>query len=162
MPVYQFFKEQELNTSVSEVWNFIKNPRNLKEITPDYMGFHITSELLEDQMYPGQIICYTVKPVLGIPMTWVTEITHVEAPNFFVDEQRKGPYKVWHHEHRLEETENGVKMTDLITYEPPFGFLGAIANNLFIRKQLEAIFEYRGKVLDSRFNKAVFQMKKGA
>jgi len=162
MPVYQFFKAQELSTSVEEVWDFIKDPRNLKEITPDYMGFLITSELLKNQMYPGQIISYVVKPILGIPMTWVTEITHVEEPNFFVDEQRKGPYKMWHHEHKLVKTENGVMMTDLITYEPPMGFLGAIANKLFIRKQLEAIFEYRRKVLDEKFNKPIVQMEKVA
>jgi len=162
MPVYQFFKAQELSTSVEEVWDFIKDPRNLKEITPDYMGFLITSELLKNQMYPGQIISYVVKPILGIPMTWVTEITHVEEPNFFVDEQRKGPYKMWHHEHKLVKTENGVMMTDLITYEPPMGFLGAIANKLFIRKQLETIFEYRRKVLDEKFNKPIVQMEKVA
>ncbi len=162
MPVYQFHKSQELKTSVEEIWDFIKDPRNLKEITPDYMGFLITSELLKNQMYPGQIISYVVKPVLGIPMTWVTEITHVEEPHFFVDEQRKGPYKMWHHEHKLVKTENGVMMTDLITYEPPLGILGALANKLFIRKQLEAIFDYRRKVLDERFNHSIIKLKKGA
>lgn len=162
MPIYQFKKTQELQTSVHEVWNFIKDPRNLKEITPDYMGFHITSELLSTKMYPGMIISYKVKPILGIPLTWVTEITHVEEPNFFVDEQRKGPYKIWHHEHQIEETENGVLMTDLITYEPPFGILGAIANQLFIKKQLNEIFEYRRIILDKHFNNQIIKMKKGA
>jgi len=153
MAIYQFHKEQKLNTSVEEVWNFISSPRNLKEITPDYMGFQITTDHLSDIMYPGMIISYKVNPVLGIPMTWVTEITHVEDHDFFVDEQRKGPYKMWHHEHKLVQTDDGVIMTDLITYEPPFGFLGAIANKLFIEKQLNEIFEYRRKVLDEKYNK---------
>jgi len=162
MPVYQFKRTQELKASISEVWGFIKNPKNLKEITPDYMGFKVTSELLANEMYPGMIISYEVKPVLGIPMTWVTEITHVEEPYFFVDEQRKGPYKMWHHEHKLEETKDGVLMTDLITYEPPLGFLGTIANGVFIKSQLNEIFEYRKQVLDKKFNLPIIQMKKGA
>ncbi|MFK7756525.1 MAG: SRPBCC family protein [Flavobacteriales bacterium] len=153
MAVYQFYKEQKLNTTVEEIWRFISSPRNLKEITPDYMGFEITTDHLSDIMYPGMIISYKVSPVLGLKMTWVTEITHVEEHDFFVDEQRKGPYKMWHHEHKLIETEDGVIMTDLITYEPPFGFLGAIANKLFIKKQLGEIFDYRTKVLDEKFNK---------
>jgi len=152
MPVYQFYREQKLKTSVDEIWKFISSPKNLKEITPDYMGFQITTDHLDDEMYPGMIISYKVSPVLGIKMTWVTEITHVEDRDFFVDEQRKGPYKMWHHEHKIIPTKDGVIMTDLITYEPPFGFLGAIANKLFIAKQLNEIFTYRKKVLDERYN----------
>ena len=152
MAVYQFYREQELKATKNEVWDFIKNPKNLKHITPDYMGFQVTSKDRGDVMYPGMIISYKVSPLLGIKMTWVTEITHVEEGDFFVDEQRKGPYKMWHHEHQLIETENGVLMTDLITYEPPMGFLGAIANNLFIKSQLNEIFDYRRKVMDNKFN----------
>lgn len=162
MAIYQFQRTQELSTSVEEAWNFIKDPSNLKEITPDYMDFKITSNLLSKEIYPGMIISYKVKPILRLPMTWVTEITHVEKHKFFVDEQRKGPYKMWHHEHKLEQTKNGVLMTDLITYEPPMGFLGRIANTLFIKKQLKEIFEFRRVFLDKKFNSPIIPMKKGA
>jgi len=151
MPVYQFQREQLIDASLEDVWDFIKNPKNLKRITPDYMDFKVTSKDAGDNMYPGMIISYRVRPVLNIPMTWVTEITHVSENKYFVDEQRKGPYKIWHHEHKLELTEDGVLMTDLITYEPPLGFLGAIANSLFIKGQLNNIFNYREKVVTDYF-----------
>lgn len=159
MPVYQFYKEQRIHTTVDEIWDFVSSPRNLKEITPNYMGFEITTAHMSDIMYPGMIISYKVSPVLGIKLPWVTEITHVSNKEFFVDEQRKGPYKMWHHEHRIIQTDDGLIMTDLITYEPPFGFLGALANKLFIKKQLNDIFDYRKKIIDDKFNKNVVQMK---
>ena len=159
MPVYQFYKEQRIHTTVDEIWDFVSSPRNLKEITPDYMGFEITTAHMSDIMYPGMIISYKVSPVLGIKLPWVTEITHVSNKDFFVDEQRKGPYKMWHHEHRIIQTDDGLIMTDLITYEPPFGVLGALANKLFIKKQLNDIFDYRKKIIDNKFNKNVVQMK---
>ena len=159
MSVYQFYKEQRIHTTVDEIWDFVSSPRNLKEITPDYMGFEITTAHMSDIMYPGMIISYKVSPVLGIKLPWVTEITHVSNKEFFVDEQRKGPYKMWHHEHRIIQTDDGLIMTDLITYEPPFGFLGALANKLFIKKQLNDIFDYRKKIIDDKFNKNVVQMK---
>ena len=159
MPVYQFYKEQRIHTTVDEIWDFVSSPRNLKEITPDYMRFEITTAHMSDIMYPGMIISYKVSPVLGIKLPWVTEITHVSNKDFFVDEQRKGPYKMWHHEHRIIQTDDGLIMTDLITYEPPFGVLGALANKLFIKKQLNDIFDYRKKIIDDKFNKNVVQMK---
>lgn len=152
MAVYQLHKEQFLRTSVDEIWDFISSPRNLKEITPDYMGFEITSHLHDEKMYPGMIISYKVKPLMGIPMTWVTEITQVEPKKYFVDEQRVGPYRMWHHEHILASKDGGVLMTDIITYQPPMGFIGAIAKQLFIGRQLEGIFDYRKKILEARYN----------
>jgi len=151
MPVYQLKREQHLKASVPEIWDFISSPANLKKITPEYMGFDITSTDMPQKMYPGMIISYKVSPMLGIKLTWVTEITHVHEGVFFVDEQRMGPYKIWHHEHHLETVDGGVKMTDLITYSPPLGLLGAIANRIIIRKQLIEIFEYRRVVLDKLF-----------
>lgn len=153
MPVYQLHKTQHLRTSVDEIWDFISSPRNLKEITPDYMGFEITSHLQDEKMYPGMIVSYKVKPILGIPMTWVTEITQVKHKQYFVDEQRVGPYSMWHHEHILEEKDGGVLMTDIITYQPPLGFIGGIAKKLFIGKQLEGIFNYRRQILEERYNR---------
>ena len=137
---------------MNTIWDFVSSPKNLKEITPDYMLFQITSKELKEKMYPGMIISYKVSPVLNIKMTWITEITQVKEKQFFIDEQRLGPYKMWHHQHFFEEHENGVLMTDIITYIPPFGILGDIANHLFIKKQLEEIFNYRFNVLEKKFN----------
>ncbi|KAA3613053.1 MAG: hypothetical protein D8M58_12145 [Calditrichaeota bacterium] len=143
MAVFQFYKEQKISASIDKVWDFISSPYNLKRITPEHMQFNITYRNLAAKIYPGMIIHYTVKPLLGLKMTWVTEITHVKEGEYFVDEQRVGPYKIWHHEHKLVEIEKGVLMTDLITYEPPFSILGKIANKLFIQRDLEKIFNYR-------------------
>ncbi|MCU0370670.1 MAG: SRPBCC family protein [Bacteroidales bacterium] len=151
MSFYQLIKQQLVPASIDEVWDFISSPANLKVITPDYMGFDITSKDLPEKMYAGMIISYKVRPLLGIPMTWVTEITHVEDKRYFVDEQRIGPYSMWHHQHLIEPHRNGVMMTDIVSYRPPLGFLGNIANALLIRRQLEGIFAYREKALKRRF-----------
>lgn len=151
MAFYQLRKEQFIPASLDEVWDFVSRPSNLKQITPEHMGFDITSEDLPDKMYPGMIITYNVKPLFGIKMRWVTEITQVEEKRYFVDEQRSGPYSMWHHQHILEEVEGGVLMKDIVSYKPPMGFLGAIANRVMIRRQLEAIFDYRTKALEKKF-----------
>ena len=117
------------------------------------MGFVITSGNLPEKMYPGMIITYAVKPLLGIKMKWVTEITHIEEKRYFIDEQRSGPYSMWHHQHFIKPVEGGVMMTDIVSYKPPMGFLGAIANHLVIRRQLEDIFDYREKALEKIFGK---------
>jgi len=148
MAFYQFTKAQIIQGSIEEVWDFISSPKNLKKITPDYMGFEINSQNLPEKMYPGMIISYIVKPVLGIKMLWVTEITHVEEMRYFVDEQRIGPYSMWHHQHFIEPYGQGVLMTDIVSYSPPLGFLGALANSIFISKQLKTIFDYRAEVLE--------------
>lgn len=152
MAFYQLKREQFIKASLEEVWDFMSSPKNLKDITPKHMGFDITSDNKNDKMYEGMIISYIVKPVLGIPTKWVTEITHVVDKKYFVDEQRIGPYKLWHHQHILEEKDGGVLMKDIVTYEPPFGFLGAIANSLFIKQQLNTIFKYRFKAVDDKYN----------
>jgi len=136
---------------MEDVWDFISSPGNLRRITPDYMGFEINSKNIPGKMYPGMVISYTVKPLLGLKMIWVTEITHVEEMRYFVDEQRIGPYSMWHHEHFIEPAGEGVLMTDIVSYSPPFGFLGALANRIFIRKQLESIFSYRRNKLKELF-----------
>lgn len=151
MPFYQLLKEQKVNGSIDDIWNFISSPANLKEITPDYMGFDITSKGLPDKMYEGMIISYRVSPLLGIKTTWVTEITTVRDKKYFVDEQRVGPYSIWHHQHIIDPIKNGVLMKDIVSYQPPLGFLGAIANSLFIKNKLEEIFEYRTKAVEKKF-----------
>lgn len=151
--IYQLEQKQLIPANVEEVWEFISNPNNLKEITPDYLGFKVTSKMSQNTMYAGMIITYIVKPILGIPITWMTEITHVVDKQYFVDEQRIGPYKMWHHQHKIETTDKGVLMTDIVTYVPPLGVLGRIAHFLFIKKQLMGIFEYRTKAVENRFGK---------
>ena len=151
MSFNQLIKTQFVPASIEEVWDFISSPKNLKEITPDYMGFDIISDNLTDKMYPGMIIRYKVRPVLGIPLAWVSEITHIVEGRYFIDEQRIGPYAMWHHQHLIEPDGDGVMMTDIISYKPPMGFLGSIANWLFIKSQLEDIFAYRKAALDKRF-----------
>ena len=153
MAVYEIYKQQQLVTSQEELWDFISTPANLKEITPDYMGFEIRNSQLPDKIYPGLMISYWVRPILGIKMNWLTEITHVREPFYFVDEQRAGPYALWHHEHRLIPMEQGVMMTDLVTYRLPAGPLGRMAQGAFVKKQLEGIFRYREIALENKFGK---------
>jgi ligand-binding SRPBCC domain-containing protein len=113
----------------------------------------VTSNTGADKMYPGMIITYKVSPLLGIKLNWMTEITQVKPKEYFVDEQRIGPYKMWHHQHKIEPIEGGVLMTDILTYQPPLGVLGAIANSLLIKNQLEEIFNYRTIALERKFGK---------
>ena len=151
MAFYQLKSTQKIPASMEEVWDFISSPKNLKEITPDYMGFDIVSDDLPEKMYPGMIIGYKVSPLLGIKTTWVTEITHVKDMNYFVDEQRIGPYSIWHHQHFIEPIEGGVLMRDIVTYQPPFGFLGALMNSLLIKKKLAEIFDYRTRAVEKKY-----------
>ena len=153
MGVYRIYEQMTVPAKLEEVWDFISRPENLKEITPPYMGFHILTPDLPEVMYPGMIISYRVSPVLHIGMTWVTEITHVEQLRYFVDEQRTGPYSMWHHEHHLEPDPQGVRMTDIVTYRLPLGFLGGWAHRLFVKKQLDQIFLFRKKALENKFGK---------
>ena len=116
------------------------------------MNFNITSKDLKDEMYPGMLISYTVTPILGIPMSWLTEITQVKKKKFFIDEQRDGPYSMWHHQHFIEKHKDGVLMKDIVTYKLPLGFLGQFAHWLFIKKQLNSIFDYRFNQMEKIFN----------
>lgn len=152
MAFYQFKTEQIVKADLHTVWNFISTPGNLKKITPPYMGFDITSGELPDKMYQGMIISYKVSPILGIKTDWLTEITHVRDFEYFVDEQRIGPYNLWHHQHFIKNTPEGVLMNDIVTYSPPFGFLGAIANSLVIKKKLKEIFAYRYQAIEQYFH----------
>ena len=147
MGIYQFKREQTIQAPLEKVWDFISSPSNLKEITPDYMGFDIISEDLPEKMYPGMIVIYTVRPLAGIPLTWATEITQVRELEYFVDEQRAGPYTIWHHEHFIEETSDGTLMKDIVTYQPPLGWIGDIANQWVIKAKLQEIFDYRHKAV---------------
>ena len=141
MKVYRFARNQKIPIDKNEAWKFLSDPNNLKTITPDYMGFDIL-EKENTKMYSGQIIKYIVTPIFGIKMNWVTEITHVKDFEYFVDEQRFGPYKFWHHKHLIKEIKGGVEMIDILDYALPFGFAGRFFN-LIIKTKLNEIFNYR-------------------
>ena len=149
--MYQLIKKQIVHKDLNTCWDFFSNPANLKVITPDYMGFNVKTQT-PNEMYEGLIIGYSVSPFLNIPMEWVTEITHVKDKLFFVDEQRVGPYKLWHHEHHFKEVEEGVEMIDIVSYEPPFGILGKIVHPFIIKPKLEQIFAYRFQKVEAIFN----------
>lgn len=146
-------KSQLLRSELATVWSFMSDPGNLAKITPPSLGFRILGTDEPKEMYAGQIMEYTITPVLGIKLHWVTEITHVQDKQFFVDEQRFGPYAFWHHKHFMEETAEGVMMTDIVHYKLSLGPLGKLANVLFVKRQLEEIFQYRYRELDKLFNK---------
>ncbi len=149
--MFQYSSKQELPISMDEAWVFLSDPKNLKRITPDYMGFDILSGA-DRKMFPGQIIQYRLTPVLGIPFRWVTEITHVKEGEYFVDEQRFGPYSFWHHKHFIYPTENGVVMEDIVDYKIPLGILGKLAHMIFVKYKVKQIFTYREKALNEIFN----------
>lgn len=151
MAVYSLKTVQVLPVSLEQAWDFFSSPANLGAITPAKLGFNIISKHHGEKMYPGQIIEYTVKPVLGIPLYWMTEITHVEQGSYFVDEQRYGPYSMWHHQHHFREVSGGVEMTDIVHYKIPLWILGDLAHALFVRRQLKEIFDYRFKKVQELF-----------
>ena len=152
MKIYTLHKKQNLPISVDKAWEFLSSPKNLKTITPDYMGFNILSGA-DRPMFPGQIIQYIVTPVLGIKTKWVTEITHVRDKEYFVDEQRFGPYSLWHHKHFIKEIDGGVEMEDIIDYKVPMGILGQMVHPILVKPKLEEIFNYRTKKLEELFGK---------
>ncbi|MFD2724603.1 SRPBCC family protein [Hyunsoonleella rubra] len=152
MKIYTLHKKQNLPISVEDAWDFLSDPKNLKTITPDYMGFNILSGT-DRPMFAGQIIQYIVTPVLGIKTKWVTEITHVIDRQYFVDEQRFGPYALWHHKHFIKAIDGGVEMEDIIDYKVPFGWLGQLVHPILVKPKLEEIFNYRTKKLEELFGK---------
>jgi ligand-binding SRPBCC domain-containing protein len=151
MKIYTKETVQHVNASVEECWAFFSSPRNLQKITPETMGFNIT-DFDNKSMYAGQIIQYKVSPLAGLKLSWMTEITFVKENSYFIDEQRFGPYALWHHKHFFEPTENGTKMTDLVHYALPLGFLGRIMNALVVKNKLKEIFDYRCVKVDEMFN----------
>jgi len=153
MAVYSLKSVQTIPASVEALWNFFSDPEKLPVITPPNLGFKIISQHHGDHLYAGQIIEYIVKPVLGIPLYWMTEITHVENHRYFVDEQRHGPYSFWHHQHFFTVVKDGVEMTDIVHYKAPFGFIGNWANALLVEKSLREIFTYRYEKIEEVFGK---------
>ena len=141
---------QFLPLSIEEAWAFFSSPANLNNITPSDMSFDITSEVPE-KMYEGLIITYKVSPFLNLPLDWVTEITHISEPHYFVDEQRKGPYRIWLHEHHFRQVEGGVEMTDILYYDVGKWVFGWLASWLFVDRKVRQIFSFREKKLEELF-----------
>lgn len=148
--MYQLKTSQKLPISIEKAWGFFSDPKNLKEITPNEMNFRILNGA-DKSIFAGQIIQYKVSPILGVSLKWVTEITHVVNKKYFVDEQRFGPYSLWHHKHFIKEIEKGIEMEDVIHYKVPGGIFGEFLNKLFIKKQLSEIFNYRKTKLTEIF-----------
>ena len=157
--VYSLKTVQIIPAGLEEAWNFFCNPGNLAIITPVQLGFKVIGHD-HDTMYAGQLIEYTVKPLFGIPLYWMTEITHIQYKEYFIDEQRFGPYTFWHHQHHFKQVNNAVEMTDIVHYKIPFWFIGDMANTLIVRKKLRQIFEYRYKVIEEKYG--TFEGKKCA
>ena len=141
---------QFVPASLDVVWDFFSSPANLSKITPPEMGFLITSPE-QVEMYAGMFITYKVSPALGIKMNWVTEITQINNKKFFIDEQRRGPYSIWHHEHHFKEVQGGVEMLDILYYDVPFGFIGKLANLIFVHNKVKQIFTFREKRIEELF-----------
>ncbi len=151
MKVYTKEFKTFLPLDIDKAWDFFSSPRNLAKITPEHMGFIITSKFNDEKMYPGMLITYIVSPLLGIQMDWCTEITHVIDKKYFVDEQRFGPYAMWHHQHHFKVVEGGIEMTDIVNYAVPMGILGRMMNSIMISNEIEKIFSYREKKVAQLF-----------
>lgn len=152
MKIYRLQRVQYLPIPIAEAWEFFSNPHNLCRITPLWMDFKVTCDI-PGKMHAGMIITYRIKPVFGIPVQWITEITHVQEPCFFVDEQRFGPYRFWHHQHLFKEVQDGTEMRDIVHYVLPFGVLGAVMHGLFVSDKLNEIFDFRKRTLEQQFGK---------
>jgi ligand-binding SRPBCC domain-containing protein len=152
--VNRLHRVQTLPIGLPQAWAFFSDPRNLADITPGDMGFRILSEP-PSRIYEGLMIPYAVTPFPGIKLSWLTEITHVREPEYFVDEQRIGPYRLWHHEHRFRPSPGGgVVVEDIIHYALPFGWPGRLAAGALVRSRLDSIFRFRAGVLAERFGEA--------
>ncbi len=151
MAIHTLQFRQVIKATPQQAWDFFSDPRNLPLITPPGLGFEILTKLT-GRMYPGMMIQYRVRPLFGIPMNWLTEITHVREGEFFVDEQRVGPYALWHHEHHFKNAGDGqVEMLDSVTYVPPFGWLGELIHPFLIKPQLDRIFAHRTVAVSKLF-----------
>jgi ligand-binding SRPBCC domain-containing protein len=149
---YALKYETFLPTTLDKAWNFFSSPLNLEKITPSDISFVVTSDYKEGtKIYPGMIITYKVSPLLDIQLNWMTEITHVKDKEYFVDEQRFGPYALWHHQHHFKEVDGGVQMIDLVHYAIPYGFIGRLANNLLVQSKLKKVFAYRQEAIAHLF-----------
>lgn len=153
MSVHSFKAVQFIPLSLQDAWAFFSSPANLQAITPPDVHFTVTSSLHGDSIYPGQIIEYKIRPFWIIEWYWMTEITHVEPGRYFADEQRYGPYSLWHHQHHFKEVPGGVEMTDIVHYKLPGGWLGELLAGRLVEKKLQQIFSFRYETIEGLFGK---------
>lgn len=132
---------------MTEAWEFFSNPLNLSKITPPWLNLKVTSDIPRN-MYQGMIITYRIKPMAFMPTRWISEITHVKTPTYFVDEQRLGPFRFWHHQHLFKEVARDVEIQDIVHYDMPLGPIGEMVHAISVRKRVEAIFDFRKKALE--------------
>jgi ligand-binding SRPBCC domain-containing protein len=151
--IHRIKSVQRLPVSLEKAWQFFSDPHNLLTITPPFLHLKVTNDILSNEVYAGQVMMYTVKPLLGIPLSWMTEITHVEKLKLFVDEQRKGPYKLWHHQHHFKPIDGGVEMTDLVHYRLPLGALGNLFHPVLVKPKIKDIFIYRFSKINEMFGR---------
>ncbi len=151
MKIYRYYEEQKLPVKIEEAWKFFSDPKNLVRITPPDMKFKITNNPPKD-IYSGMIITYKLRPLLNISANWVTEILFVDKPHSFIDVQRFGPYKFWHHRHHFKAIDGGILMTDEVNYSLPFGILGRVFHSLFVKERIQKIFDYRKNELKKIFS----------
>ena len=155
MNVKQKTWQQFVPGHLDEVWQFFSRPENLDDLTPADLSFEVLSDLDGVKMYEGMLIQYDIRPLLGIRMRWVTEITHIRDHVYFIDEQRFGPYALWHHQHHFEPVEGGVLMRDVLHYKIPYGLLGTLVDTLLVDEKIEGIFAFREQKVRERFGKPV-------
>jgi len=149
MKTYRLIRRQKLPLTIHDCWDFFSDPDNLATITPDWLNFEVCSQIPQE-IYAGLIIEYRVSPVMNVRLRWLTEITHANAPFYFVDEQRSGPYQLWHHQHLFEKTDSGTLMTDIVHYQLPLGIFGQWTQSV-VAKKLQQIFDYREQTLRKLF-----------
>jgi len=153
MSVHSFKAVQYIPLSLQDAWAFFSSPANLQKITPPDVHFTVISSFHGDSIYPGQIIEYKIRPFWMIEWYWMTEITHVEPGRYFADEQRYGPYSLWHHQHHFKEVPGGVEMTDIVHYKIPGWWLGELLARRLVEKKLQQIFAFRFKTIEEQFGK---------
>ncbi|WP_225876527.1 SRPBCC family protein [Pedobacter psychrodurus] len=154
MKTYRLEFAQKLPVDLDTAWDFFSSPMNLAEITPQNMTFDVTSpNMANTKMYPGLIITYKVSPLFGIKLNWVTEITHVKDKEYFIDEQRFGPFAFWHHQHHFEKIDGGVLMHDTLHYSIGLGPIGTIANAMLVNSKINEIFKFRYQKVEELFGK---------
>ncbi|MES2590131.1 MAG: SRPBCC family protein [Bacteroidota bacterium] len=149
--MHHFIRKQVLKIDKETAWEFFSSPLNLAKITPSYLDFKITNEISSEEIYDGMFIEYTIKPLFGIPVKWKTKISNVSKYLCFTDNQISGPYKSWVHTHYFIQQENQILIVDEIYYELKLGKLGKLINSLYIKKKINAIFDYRMEVLEDLF-----------
>lgn len=151
MKIHHLMRRQRLPISQDVAWAFFSNPASLMQITPPWLRMTDESYERPKLVYAGLIQVYRARVLGFVPVRWVAEITHVDAPNSFIDEQKAGPFAFWKHEHRLTPIETGMEVMDIVHYGLPVGGFGRAAHSLFVRRQLDAMFDYRARMLREFF-----------